>query len=131
MAARIYMFLLFFTGVFSNDRRVTGHRIVTVANYNIWNVMFQWETRKQYIAEMVIRIKLSIKFFVDMNNLEFLLFLHVLLSYLFYTFFRFQTPICHKFLFKGHLIQVPFGNRFAGKIIVNFTKDLRPTAREF
>lgn len=54
MAARIYMFLLFFTEIFFIDRGVFGHKIVTVANYNIWNVMFQWETRKQFIAEMVI-----------------------------------------------------------------------------
>ena len=35
------------------NREVFGHKIISVASYNIWNVMFQWDTRKQYIAEMV------------------------------------------------------------------------------
>ena len=26
---------------------------LVVASYNLWNVMFQWETRKHYIADMV------------------------------------------------------------------------------
>lgn len=38
-------------------------------------------------------LKLSVKFFVDVNNLEFLIFLHVLLSCLCYTFVRLRTLI--------------------------------------
>ena len=55
MASRSYLFFVIFIfhGVFFIDRRVSGHKVITVASYNIWNVMFQWETRKQYIAEMV------------------------------------------------------------------------------
>ena len=53
-------------GVFLADRLVSGKKIITVASYNIWNVMFQWETRKQYIAEMVSinDLKNSLQFFV-------------------------------------------------------------------
>ena len=54
-------------GVFLADRLVSGKKIITVASYNIWNVMFQWETRKQYIAEMVSinDLKNSLQFFCD------------------------------------------------------------------
>lgn len=53
-------------GVFQADQLVSGKKIITVASYNIWNVMFQWETRKQYIAEMVSinDLKNSLQFFV-------------------------------------------------------------------
>lgn len=53
-------------GGFLADRLVSGKKIITVASYNIWNVMFQWETRKQYVAEMVSinDLKNSLQFFV-------------------------------------------------------------------
>ena len=57
-------------GVFLADRLVSGKKIITVASYNIWNVMFQWETRKQYIAEMVSinDLKNSLQFFVTYHG---------------------------------------------------------------
>lgn len=53
-------------GAFLADRHVSGKKVITVASYNIWNVMFQWETRKQYIAEMVSinDLENSLQFFV-------------------------------------------------------------------
>ena len=54
MAGRTVCIMLFFHGFFSIDRQVLGQKTVTIASYNIWNVMFQWDTRKQFIAEMVI-----------------------------------------------------------------------------
>lgn len=56
MAVRICIFLIFFSDYFSIYCRVSAYKIVKVANYNIWNVMFQWETRKYFIAEMINKI---------------------------------------------------------------------------
>ncbi len=32
-------------------------RIVTVATYNVWNIMFNWEVRKFKIAQMVSQLQ--------------------------------------------------------------------------
>ena len=64
-------------GVFLADRLVSGKKIITVASYNIWNVMFQWETRKQYIAEMVSinDLKNSLQFLVTYHGKLFFIIL--------------------------------------------------------
>ena len=55
MALRFFLqWVIPFSGFFFVSRQVFGQKTLTVASYNIWNVMFQWDTRKQYIAKMVI-----------------------------------------------------------------------------
>ena len=41
---------------------------IIISTYNLWNVMFNWEIRKQHIADLV----MSTKYVCSQNNLSFI-----------------------------------------------------------
>ena len=67
------VFSILFAGIilpmFWISGEVTSYKTVTVATYNIWNIMFQWDVRKYRIAEMVSANTLS-----DLVNMAFCCF---------------------------------------------------------
>ena len=45
--------LLCITGFLAVINTGVSAKTLVVATYNLWNVMFQWDSRKHYIADMV------------------------------------------------------------------------------
>ena len=54
--ARVW--LLWVVGFLKTLNNGVSAKNLVVASYNLWNVMFQWETRKHYIADMVMNCSL-------------------------------------------------------------------------
>ena len=50
-AVRVWLFCV--VGFLAKLNTEVSAKNLVVATYNLWNVMFQWDSRKYYIADMV------------------------------------------------------------------------------